>query len=47
MQENRQRHELKRKVKDEELLVNFETAKDKQMQVDWIECSLKTVCLPL
>jgi transposase len=37
MQEIMQRHELRRKVEDEEPLVNFETAKGKQMQVDWIE----------
>ncbi len=32
-----QRHELRRKVKEEEPLVRFETAKGKQMQVDWVE----------
>jgi len=37
MQEIMLRHALRDKVKDEELLLNFETAKGKQMQVDWIE----------
>lgn len=32
-----QRHEIRQKVKDEEPLVRFETAKGKQMQVDWVE----------
>lgn len=31
------RHELRRKVKDEEPLVRFETKKAQQMQVDWVE----------
>jgi transposase len=37
MQDIMLRHALRQKVKDEEPLVNFETAKGKQMQVDWIE----------
>jgi len=31
------RNELRRKVKDEEPLVRFETKKGQQMQVDWVE----------
>lgn len=31
------RHELRRKVKDEEPLIRFETKKGQQMQVDWVE----------
>ena len=31
------RHELRRKVKDEEPLVRFETKAGQQMQVDWVE----------
>ena len=31
------RHELRRKVKDEEPLIRFETTKGQQMQVDWVE----------
>lgn len=31
------RHELRRKVKDEESLVRFETKAGQQMQVDWVE----------
>jgi len=32
-----QRYELRRRVKDEEQLVRFETAPGEQMQVDWVE----------
>jgi len=32
-----QRHEIRKSVKEEEPLVRFETAKGKQMQVDWVE----------
>ena len=37
MQDIIQRHELRRKVEDEEPLVRFETDPGQQMQVDWIE----------
>ena len=37
MQEIIQRHELRRKVEEEEPLVRFETQPGQQMQVDWVE----------
>jgi transposase len=37
MQEVIQRHELRRRVEDEEPLIRFETAPGEQMQVDWVE----------
>ena len=37
MQEIIQRHELRRKVEEEEPLIRFETDPGQQMQVDWVE----------
>ena len=37
MQEIVQRHELRRRVEDEEPLIRFETDPGEQMQVDWVE----------
>ena len=37
MQEIMQRHELRKRVEKEELLIRFETDPGEQMQVDWIE----------